>query len=197
LCFGAVTIGGVPAAADPVTQSCSARAESGCGAWVLADFDGDQKLDLAVADLPGEDSSGERQVTIQPDASTLPLHAGSLGELLRARDIDGDSDRDLVLYGAGAGPIAVWLNDGAGHFQRRELSEFRYQLSHDDPASLITAQIASLQSDPADHSRTDLGLLSGVSCPSLVASTPPGVRESLSASGFLSGTRARGPPSSL
>ena len=64
----------------------------------------------------------------------------STANRLSARDLDGDNDRDLVLETAFRVPLAVWINDGAGHFQEGNLDSFRFQLSHDDPRSLGSSE---------------------------------------------------------
>ena len=182
------------AAASPL--DCPAYSRASTAAWVLADFDGDHKLDLAVADLPGEDGL-LRSITIRSgDAGPVPLCATGAAERLRARDLDGDSDRDLVLESAAAEPIAVWLNDGAGHFERGELADFRYQLSHDDPGSLISSPNTSGERDPADHSRTNVSAVRTFDL-HLAAAGLAGKSDTLRRSETQFRIYARGPPASF
>ena len=186
------------AASQQVAPSCSERPNGSCAAWVLADFDGDQKLDLAIADLPGEAGQGLRNVTVQSGLSySIPIGMGRSNELLSARDLDGDADRDLVLYSAEAGLIAVWLNDGTGHFQRADVEAFRYQFSHDDSRSLESAPPVTLLQDAADHSRTDLGVAVHACGPYAAVEPLLWKRERSVTAGFWFRVFARGPPSSL
>jgi hypothetical protein len=103
----------------------------------MADFDGDHKPDLATLGSNSEDNSPF--IEVQLGTTNFPVFTllirGS-GNRLRARDLDGDNDRDLVLETALRVPLAVWINDGAGNFQQGNLESFRFQLSHDDPTSL-------------------------------------------------------------
>ncbi|MBZ5610895.1 MAG: hypothetical protein LAP38_21740 [Acidobacteriia bacterium] len=184
------------AAADPV---CSVLPGGQAAAWVLADFDGDHKLDMAVAELPGPNDSGIlRHITIHSgEAGPIPLCATGATERLSARDLDGDSDRDLVLETASAEPIAIWINDGAGHFQRAEVADFRYQLSHDDPRSLDSAARPSPQPDTVDHSRTDLGAVVRAFDLHLAVAGLFGKRDRNRPAEFQFRIHSRGPPASV
>jgi hypothetical protein len=89
----------------------------GAGA-ALGDIDGDGYPDLFVASVarPGvlyKNDGGLRftDVTAASGLRTDSLH--SLGTTFA--DVDGDADLDLLI-GTLGGPIALWLNDGRGHF---------------------------------------------------------------------------------
>ena len=74
-------------------------------------------------------------------AAAFAVPSGFPNERLRARDLDGDKDRDLVLETLSSVPLAVWINDGAGHFKRGNLDDFRFQLSHEDSQSFNAAAL--------------------------------------------------------
>jgi len=99
---------------------------------VMADFDGDHKLDLATLGEP-------HQIQVQLGTPQFPIFTLLIRpstNRLSARDLDGDQDRDLVLESPINVPLEVWINDGAGNFHVGDLEKFRFQLSHDDPRSL-------------------------------------------------------------
>ena len=88
---------------------------------VLADFDGDGRLDLAVAASDGLvylwRGNGDATFT---DTGTLATINNWAAVTLAAADIDGDGDPDLVAGSAHdpgvPTPVTVWINDGAGAF---------------------------------------------------------------------------------
>lgn len=95
---------------------------------MVADFNGDDKVDLvSLSSL-----IGEPHAQFGPLDSSLPGASPFASERLRARDLDGDTDRDLVLESEWSVAIAVWINDGAGNFRRANLEDFRFQLSRDE-----------------------------------------------------------------
>ena len=119
--------------------------------WVTADFNGDQKTDLVTV----TSSNATFQAgPLGAAAFTMPL--GLPSQRLRARDLDGDSDRDLVLETLSAEPVAVWLNDGAGNFERADLEDFRFQLSHQSPSTVTTAEAVPVPDGFGDVPGTDL-----------------------------------------
>jgi len=103
-------------------RTSAMAAPAATGTWVLADFDGDQKSDLAElrsSSLEFRLSSGLQQ--------NLPLVAGSVSPAMGivVIDIDGDKDLDIVLQNRFF-PQApqVWLNDGKGSF----VATFRFRI---------------------------------------------------------------------
>lgn len=185
------------AASNQIPSGCSIRSGVPCAAWVLADFDGDRKPDLAIAELPGLNGAAG-SITVRSDGSgSFPLAAGLSTEVLRARDLDGDADWDLVLFSVEAGPIAVWLNDGAGHFERRDVAEFHYQLWHEDPRSLDSVLVFSVQRHTADHSRTNPGTIGCSGEFSFASASLSAILQRTSATGIRLLIRSRGPPSLL
>src|SRR5947209_2393470 len=97
---------------------------------MLADFDGDGKLDVVTSGPGRPDGDGfAHEVIVQLSASEPSSFAfGSRyrSVQLNSRDVDGDHDRDIIIREAGSSePVAVWLNDGSGHFLRGDLERFR------------------------------------------------------------------------
>ena len=84
---------------------------------VLADFDGDQRLDQADLHLAG----AHRCIRVRfgdSRESHLEFHPTPqvLGTLL-TRDINHDNKPDLIwIYNSQSEPMVVWLGDGLGHF---------------------------------------------------------------------------------
>lgn len=111
---------------------------------VVADFDGDHKLDLAtLATLNSKLGGLLQQIHIQFGVVQSPvfnLLIRPFANRLDALDLDGDNDRDLVLESPLREPLAVWINDGAGNFHEGNLENFRFQLSHGDPRSIRSAE---------------------------------------------------------
>ena len=95
----------------------------------IADFDGDQRLDLASVET-GRAGSASTDYWIQLQLTesgqqAIHLVGPSGGLLIEARDVNGDNAIDLVLSTAWfRQPVAVFLNDGHGRFSRAEPSEF-------------------------------------------------------------------------
>ena len=110
--------------------------------WVLADLNGDQKVDLATARSGGHDASGyaqEVRITLGAFHQTS-FHFLSPGATieLSSQDVDGDQDRDLViLEPLSREPIGVWINDGAGLFHEGNLADFRALLGQGRSSSSL------------------------------------------------------------
>jgi hypothetical protein len=83
-----------------------------------ADFDHDGHQDLAVAAL-----SPDRIILLKGVGNgsfaawqTVSLPSGSSPIFVRAADIDGDGDYDLIVVERDARKIQILINDGTGHF---------------------------------------------------------------------------------
>jgi hypothetical protein len=102
--------------------------------WTIADLDGDHHPDTA--------QSGEIGIGVHGYVYTVEFQlsgglrytsfavstASRLGLNIVPRDIDGDSDLDLVITtGALHQPVGVWLNDGKGAFTRADASLYLAQ----------------------------------------------------------------------
>jgi hypothetical protein len=93
--------------------------------FAIADFDGDQKPDLASVRSPG---SGSSRVLYLIDfrlsggaRHTYGLEGAAGGVRLASRDVNGDRLLDLIVTSTLTGqPLAVFLNDGRGNFTRSE-----------------------------------------------------------------------------
>lgn len=82
----------------------------------VGDVDGDGDLDVYVGGFAGDRlllNSGTGEFTLSP----ATLDAGS-NTAVRLVDVDGDEDLDLLIGPSMTRAGTVWLNDGAGHFDR-------------------------------------------------------------------------------
>jgi len=98
--------------------------------WVLADLNGDQKVDLATARSGLHDAKGytqEVRITLGAFQQTSFHFLSQSARIeLSSRDVDGDQDSDLViLEPLSENPIGVWINDGAGLFHEGNLADFQ------------------------------------------------------------------------
>ena len=175
-----------------VLPASAAAASNSSPAWVLGDFDGDRNVDVAV--VSPRDHQLHIELTSQRAfASGLPVIGGNR---FTVRDLDGDSDNDIVLETAFRQPLAVWLNDGAGNFEEGKLENFYFQLSHGDRQSLESAQLAFFPSDAGECQGHDAispyDLAFDPKCPGL---QPLASREERAPSVSTPILRSRGPPS--
>jgi hypothetical protein len=167
--------------------------------WIAADFDGDLKPDLARAGAFRSSGLGFEQEIHLGFSSVAPgvflVHTPVVGYRLIARDIDGDSDWDLVLESFWREPVAILVNDGGGRFHQADLDPFRplfpcqERTSFESRASLTPRKLAgwappnvAVIPNPSVH-RTDLVDPGTANLP--VAS--PATLE-------ISGASTRGPP---
>jgi hypothetical protein len=83
---------------------------------ILADLNGDNRLDLAVA------NGGSSSISVSLGNGTggfgakTDYAAGAAPSAIVAGDFDGDGDRDLATTNFGSDDISVWRNNGAGVF---------------------------------------------------------------------------------
>ena len=110
--------------------ACSPALDSSTSLWAVADFDGDNSIDLArvrVSQTGGGVAPTAVDVFAFCEKSAPPSlnWYPRIGLVLSARDIDADTDQDLVLRDPFAGvALGVWLNDGKGGFAQTEPSAF-------------------------------------------------------------------------
>jgi hypothetical protein len=104
----------------------------------MADFTGDTHPDLATVEMDRSDFSSphywiEIQLT-EGGRQFLSLTAPFGGLLITPKDVTGDGNLDLVVRTAKSHtPVAVFLNDGSGHFSRADIAAFANAL-HDSPS---------------------------------------------------------------
>ena len=104
----------------------------------MADFTGDTHPDLATVEMDWSSFSSphywiEIQLT-EGGRQLLSLTAPFGGLLITPRDVTGDGNLDLVVRSAKSyAPVAVFLNDGSGHYSRADIAAFANAL-HDGPS---------------------------------------------------------------
>jgi hypothetical protein len=107
--------------------------------FAAADLDGDRRSDVATAGPSRRDAAGYAiDITIR--LSSLPTNAitvrtARIADRFFFRDLDGDSDRDLIVESFDREPLAIVLNDGDGHFHQANLDDFRAILRRPDSRS--------------------------------------------------------------
>jgi hypothetical protein len=138
-CF--VIDGAVWGQAQPnqVRSATSSRSATWNSWLAIADFDGDQKPDLATVGLQLLDSDSGRyliRLRLTSEAGQLIKVTGALGlPRIVARDVNGDNAQDLIISTTGQPqPLAVLLNDGHGYFKLASPTEFSVSLS-DSPSN--------------------------------------------------------------
>src|SRR3954452_10323943 len=124
------------------------------GSFVAAaDLDGDHRSDVATAGASRRDAAGYafdisfRLSSVSTDAITV--RTARIASRLLLRDLDGDSDRDLVVESFDREPLAVLLNDGDGHFRQGNLADFGALLRRSD-SSFEAPPIPSDSPDPGE-----------------------------------------------
>jgi hypothetical protein len=127
------------------------------GSWLSADLDGDRKPDLARATGYSHGvleidlwMSGDQQDPASHDR--FRVHSASSSIRMVSVDVDGDSDRDLVVEDLARKPLAILINDGHGRFHQAALHDFEF-LFHRDPRSLAPAVQRAAFDYSGDHSR--------------------------------------------
>jgi hypothetical protein len=138
-----------PASAATPAQDSSHAAARANSSFAIADFDGDQRPDLATAEIERSDSRFTRYL-IRLQLAAGPGRSKQSGQVsgvtgafgvprISAIDVNGDHALDLVLTAAGQQqPIAVLLNDGRGKFSLANPRDFPSAVS-DSPWRLGSA----------------------------------------------------------
>lgn len=186
------------AAANAARAACPTPSGISRPAWVVANFDHDRNPDLAVVNIPnrrGQTSGQEVSINFGPlEPGALSLCDAVPTERLRALDLDGDSDKDLVLETLSAVPIAVWLNDGDGHFHAGNLGDYSFLLSHRDPFSFDVRAAITAQEDSDECPRSQLDAAVSSIHVATCVSTRVRAADPCVVVRFLSASRTRGPP---
>jgi len=113
---------------------------------VLGDFDGDSQIDVVTSRaerLSGHEYSHEVSLKLSGSSSTSFTFRDHYPSVeLNSLDIDGDHDRDIIIRETGTSePLAVWLNDGSGHFMQGDLERFRALLERRHSPDIELPQI--------------------------------------------------------
>jgi hypothetical protein len=156
--FLAVSLSTAPATADTSARSLNE--------FVAADFDGDRSPDLASFGPRRHDGTGylqDVQISLGPAGKeTVRVHTASPVLRVTARDLDGDTDRDLVLESFDREPLAVLLNDGSGRFHEGNLADYSARLSGRTQYSIEGSGPASATADFDLGSGSDTADLDGI-----------------------------------
>jgi hypothetical protein len=97
--------------------------------FAMADFTGDTHPDVAIVELNGFHSASAEYVIevrlTEGGGQLLRVRAPFGGLLVTAKDLTGDGNLDLVIREARSrAPVAIFLNDGSGHFSAAERGVF-------------------------------------------------------------------------
>ncbi len=109
----------LPAQDLPVSRLTTLRSD-----WAFADFNGDKSPDLALTEFAAHSLNRIDLHLSDGSESHFTIRISEpMGLTLRAQDVDGDHDLDLVITaGILHRPVGVWLNDGAGNFTQADSS---------------------------------------------------------------------------
>ncbi|PYV36915.1 MAG: hypothetical protein DMG06_29435 [Acidobacteria bacterium] len=101
---------------------------------VLSDFDGDNRSDLAIGESEGDIYKVEIQLSTLQKRASLSFGSSQAGIRLVACDVDRDNDQDLILVSPfSLYPLAIWLNDGKGHFEEGDRWLWLNLITSDSP----------------------------------------------------------------
>jgi hypothetical protein len=168
--------------------------------WLLGDFDGDSHIDVVTSRaerLPGHEYSHEVSLKLSGSASTSFTFRDRYASVqLNSQDIDGDHDRDIIIRDtATSEPLAVWLNDGSGHFLQGDLEHFRAALEEHHSPNIELPQIDDDSPFDVGGQRVDPAVMtSSIVSPERDARTPRLEIDSTGAEAHDSERRSRAPP---
>jgi len=168
---------------------------------MLGDFDGDSKIDIVTSRaerLPGQEYSHEVSLKLSGSPSTSFTFRDRYPNVqLNSRDIDGDHDRDIIIRETGTlQPLAVWLNDGSGHFLQADLEHFRAVLEEHHSPDIQLPQIDHDVAFDLGQQRTDPAIMPiSVIRPEPESRTRRVENETPGAEAHDSQRRSRAPPS--
>ena len=98
---------------------------------VIADLDGDHRLDVAVGSRSGNSVAGffyriDLGLTGSTQASSFTIFdRAATGFAIATQDLDGDHDLDFIITSLPLRrPIGVWINDGTGRFERGKTGRY-------------------------------------------------------------------------
>ena len=167
---------------------------------MVGDFDGDSQIDVVtsrVERLQGHEYSHEVSLKLSGSPATSFTFRNRYASVqLNSRDIDGDHDRDIIIRETGTlEPLAVWLNDGSGHFLQGDLEHFRAALEEHHSPDIELPQIDDDSPFEVGGQRIDPAALgTSVIGPEQEARTPRLKIDSTGAEPHDSDRRSRAPP---
>jgi hypothetical protein len=101
----------------------------------VSDFDGDRLPDFAISRLRGGTQnlySVEVHLTGSPEVTSFETSAQGVLRV-SPRDVDTDSDIDLVVATWDGQRVGVWLNNGHGKFSNSQIVIYPSSIWHDPP----------------------------------------------------------------
>jgi hypothetical protein len=109
----------------------------------FADFDGDQKADMAMARLSKDRYKIVVLLSKSSEAAVLDPSVPLTGFQVLACDINSDSFQDIVVTDAIAKqPLAIWLGDGRGHFEIADQNLFNNAFAFTEPSAYQNSQFS-------------------------------------------------------
>jgi hypothetical protein len=165
----------------------------------VSDFDSDNLPDLATSRYEIHGYTVEIDLSTQHQRTRFTVPGSGLMIRLLAIDLDHDSDQDLVITNAlSSQPLAVWLGDGAGHFEKGDLNSYpgdlRNSFGIDDPsvnqhdgAQADQASLSQNQWPPFDKSSFPLAQFNA-------QDSIPDHGQGVSSQTFINKLAARSPP---
>lgn len=151
------TVGRTPAVNGPTFRLGDAARPFGWST-VVSDFNRDGIPDFAIADRTPQHESEFRYEIEFAVAGRTPYDVTFTSPLqaltLQPDDVDGDRDVDIVVVDPISNDVvAVWLNDGDGHFAQADPRAFsRHRRSMLDASAPSTDDIACLSQERNQHS---------------------------------------------
>jgi hypothetical protein len=167
---------------------------------MLADFDGDSQIDVVTSRaerLQDHEYSHEVSLKLSGSPSTSFTFRDRYPNVqLNSRDIDGDHDRDIIIRERDTSePLAVWLNDGSGHFLQGDLEHFRAALEEHRSPDIQLPQIDDDSPFDVGSQRIDPAVMAtSVIRTEQEARTPRLEIDSTGAEAHDSDRRSRAPP---
>jgi hypothetical protein len=199
ICLAAGAVGWA-ASPHPEESAFGSLPSPSVSSWVLADFDGDSQIDVVTSRaqrLQDHEYSHEVSLKLSGSPSTSFTFRNRYPSVqLNSLDIDGDHDRDIVIRETGTSePLAVWLNDGSGHFLQGDLEHFRAVLEVHHSPDIRLPQIDEDSPFDVSDQRIDPAILAAsVIRPEQEARSPRLEIDGAGAEAHDSERRSRAPP---
>jgi hypothetical protein len=124
----------------------------------FADFDGDQKEDMAIARLSKDRYKIIVLLSMRSEAAVLNPSVQLTEFNIHACDINNDSHQDVVVTDAVAKrPLAVWLGDGQGNFEIADQNLYKNSFAFTEPSGYQNSQSSPDQDLADDFPRPAFG----------------------------------------